>query len=46
MRQGSAGGVFQPDDEKSLRTLYANDANRANNDCGYVDTFRVLAQLP
>lgn len=47
MRTGSSTATsFQTDDEKSMRTLYADAANRANDECAYVDGFRVLAQLP
>lgn len=46
MRSAGQGGVFQSDDTKSLRTLYANETNRANDDCSYVDGFRLLAALP
>lgn len=46
MRTAGAGGVFSDDDRKALRTLYANEPNRNNDDCQYVDGFRVLNALP
>lgn len=41
------GGVFNAsDDKKAMRTLYADEPNRNNDGCAYVDGFRVLNALP
>jgi hypothetical protein len=37
--------TFTADDKKMLRTLYANVNTRANDDCQYIDGFRLLSGL-